>query len=764
VLTLQLLRFVYDKNAGHKKKLMHEVAFPEKLEMGPFFSPSPSLDAVLIQPDEATSYLLFAGICHCGPSAHGGHYVAYAYDQERDKWWKFDDDRVSQCKAFPFGKEKNEDVYMLFYRRADGWQLGQDGREELVPPKEAVELVEADTDQVLRSVSQYAEQRTSLHQIVETDMLRYKEIYKNLAVKPGAQEYYWIATDWLKRWISGNEEPGPINNSSLLCDHGNVNLHHHLRKRISPMAWEYFVDKYGGGPALTHSNCCIECTRAWFHDTRAARRATEEKDEILRSCNLHYEREPGFWISKNWFTTWREADPKTRVPISNINFDIICEHGNLTPDETLRRTIPVNAWSYLRGLYDDPTLVEFPSPATKPCDLCREAAKQEKELCLKLRQERTQEKHRFSAVYELKQGYSRLRRPVAHRTYCVVSLAWLQKWWEYIDHPPRPSPGPIDNGPLMCPHGALLYNVEQAAALEDKTAPLDYLSEAAWDDLHSLYGGGPVIKFHVIKSEMGYYPTTTRTIEAITEPAVCPTCFQLRLAQEREALLNFQNKPITVREGNFSWSKKSIRVSCTTTVGTLKLLVYQEMDVPVYQQLLFYGELLLSDDNATLKDYSIVPDAEITLNKVSDPVAAAAAAAAFLSTSQPPESRTEEGFKGTSLTTLPPSVSNSSYSPASSSSSSSSSSSCCECECSSGECSCPTSTGEHNRCNKRSKPLPSLSTPTAPAASSADDPSQLTSPAPKPMDVERSNEWACSFCTFLNDRFPKVCAMCDQAN
>ena len=91
VLTLQLMRFIYDRQTGRKKKMQHKITFPGILDMKPYFDqPENSVDSENI-------YELSGVIIHKGTSAYQGHYVAHIRDLSKDQtgWWSFDDEVIS---------------------------------------------------------------------------------------------------------------------------------------------------------------------------------------------------------------------------------------------------------------------------------------------------------------------------------------------------------------------------------------------------------------------------------------------------------------------------------------------------------------------------------------------------------------------------------------------------------------------------------------------------------------------------------------------
>jgi len=86
VLHFSLLRFVFDYKTYERKKSRASITFPRKMELGGHY------------------YRLQAIITHSGPSAHQGHFVCEALDQETGKWFMCDDEDVSMIN-------RSESVY-----------------------------------------------------------------------------------------------------------------------------------------------------------------------------------------------------------------------------------------------------------------------------------------------------------------------------------------------------------------------------------------------------------------------------------------------------------------------------------------------------------------------------------------------------------------------------------------------------------------------------------------------------------------------------
>ena len=103
---IHLKRFSF-RNVLWKDKLDFFVDFPlSGLDMGPHVR---SLGS-------KTTYDLYGVINHHG-FMMGGHYTAYSKSPEDDKWYKFDDARVTEVTESTVAAEK--DAYILLYRLRD---------------------------------------------------------------------------------------------------------------------------------------------------------------------------------------------------------------------------------------------------------------------------------------------------------------------------------------------------------------------------------------------------------------------------------------------------------------------------------------------------------------------------------------------------------------------------------------------------------------------------------------------------------------------
>ncbi|KAJ2842705.1 hypothetical protein GGI22_007459, partial [Coemansia erecta] len=125
----------------HLKRFQHSRAWRDKIDTYVDF-PLSDLDltqTVVGSKGESLVYDLYAVCNHFG-GLGGGHYTAYARSPEDDKWYEFDDSRVSEVRSPE--DVKTAAAYMLFYRQRsssseNGKTPGEEKIEKLVADYEA---------------------------------------------------------------------------------------------------------------------------------------------------------------------------------------------------------------------------------------------------------------------------------------------------------------------------------------------------------------------------------------------------------------------------------------------------------------------------------------------------------------------------------------------------------------------------------------------------------------------------------------------------
>ncbi|CAI5708740.1 unnamed protein product [Peronospora destructor] len=224
-LMVQLMRFVYDVNAGRKKKLTDVIEINETLNMTELLRCSGHAEAF----DEAddTVYRLQGYLNHRGKSAHVGHYTASVAlpkplmlgceDDPALVWFEFDDAIVSDMAMSEATAERtygkiicSRDIYMLMYVRDDKVNGGNTGTNS--NRNVAAKRIPQPSDICLKEVEAL---NTAFN--AEERLDAYKHFFEQNCPYPesSAPCFYWVDTEWLRRWVTGEENDSSASTSSL---------------------------------------------------------------------------------------------------------------------------------------------------------------------------------------------------------------------------------------------------------------------------------------------------------------------------------------------------------------------------------------------------------------------------------------------------------------------------------------------------------------------------------------------------------------------
>ncbi|RUS87343.1 hypothetical protein EGW08_004885, partial [Elysia chlorotica] len=241
VLNLQLLRFVFDKNKGHKKKLSSFIQFPETLDMSPFLQDNG-------KGTDHGLYELAAVLIHRGPTAYSGHYIAHIREQEIGSWYKFNDEEIEKMnnRKLELGKEEDNleggssekapkvskgyhssrNAYMLVYRRKN-----QEGRLSLYSDLPAAVRGYVDNDN--QEFENYVSEQLHV-QVSDRDFFNQcnRPSYKVLLIICYFVKFQynrnlpiimtWVTTQWLSNWLSSPSSWEKVTNKIFKCPHGKL--------------------------------------------------------------------------------------------------------------------------------------------------------------------------------------------------------------------------------------------------------------------------------------------------------------------------------------------------------------------------------------------------------------------------------------------------------------------------------------------------------------------------------------------------------------
>ncbi|XP_015268118.1 PREDICTED: ubiquitin carboxyl-terminal hydrolase 48 isoform X3 [Gekko japonicus] len=576
-LNLQLMRFVFDRQTGHKKKLNTYIEFSELLDMGPFMEDTAG----------ASEYELSAILIHRGVSAYSGHYIAHVKDPQTGEWYRFNDEDIEKMegKKLQLGAEedlepskaqarkpkcgkgvyRSRNAYMLVYRLQT--------REKSLTveiPAFLQELVERDNSKFEEWCSEMAEMRKQSVARGKVKHEEVKELYQRLPAKAGCP-YDFVSLEWLQQWLDESTPPKPIDNSACLCSHGKLHPDKiPMVKRVSEYVADSFYKRYGGGPRLTVKALCRECVVERCRVLRLKNQLNEDYKAVASLLKGPVRCDEGFWVGKSSLRSWRQMalelldDPEEDADQSNgnmngdtkskdetssekqeeedlkFNEDIVCPHGNLCILENERRVVSKDAWEKLRCYFQGAP--EFPT-SQDSCSQCKilEREGEENEALHKMMA--SEQKASLPNLFQEKSRPCLSSWPEEVDELYVVSKFFVEEWRKFVRRPTRCSPvSSVGNRDLLCPHGGLMFTFASMTKEDSKLIALIWPSE--WGKIQKLFVVDHAIR--VVRrrpAEAGPDPPLY-----VTEPELCLDCREGLLCQQQRDLREYAQATIYVRK------------------------------------------------------------------------------------------------------------------------------------------------------------------------------------------------------------------------
>ncbi|XP_057667696.1 ubiquitin carboxyl-terminal hydrolase 20 isoform X2 [Diorhabda carinulata] len=291
VLCIHLKRFRHE--LMFSSKISSVVSFPLKgLEMRPYLH----TDCV----SKVSSYELFSVICHHG-TAGGGHYTCFALNS--GQWYEFDDQYVTKVSP---DKVQSCEAYVLFYQKV------------------------STTADVVRDAAERILESTPETRIGES-------VKRTYISRQWTNRFYYCA------------EPGAIDNSDFLCQHGAVDPEHdidiHKIAMVVPYdVYQYLHSRFGGCPPFTDLTVCPACLamqNRLLYEMETFLQVSREA-QALTTPQTHY-------MSTSWYTQWHNfVQKRTREPPGPIDNSKI-DPEQLDLEEAAE--VPESLWKFFHNIY-----------------------------------------------------------------------------------------------------------------------------------------------------------------------------------------------------------------------------------------------------------------------------------------------------------------------------------------------------------------------------------------------------------------------------
>ncbi|KAL1922771.1 uncharacterized protein VTP21DRAFT_9147 [Calcarisporiella thermophila] len=430
---------------------------------------------------------------------------------------------------------------------------------------------------------------------------------------------------------------------------------------------------YSCEPKLTNKDLCLECVRNTFNDKLYAIRHQEDLDEFKKLLRLKSQNQywiSKLWLSE-WLKRIPKFHPMHSMTDPGPDHepwrsDVYCAHDQLNDDESRRKLISQQAHERLVSLFSG---YQSFSERTEICKLCtqeRDAILDEnKEVMEQAEREKLQLKSIVSGS-----GGKTIGNLLLNREYYLIAKDFMRQWRNFINQPDvYPRPYAIHHDRFVCEHGGIVYNFNEE---EDRKDIFNAIGINEWRELHKFYGGGPeirVVKMSEIDEDgdvavkysskpevcedcrlkrmldfsetVIYVRKIKKFLERESEPVkTCTPAIQIEAKCSKEEttangmeieedvalntrrqskrnseslttpdLLLRRSKRIKSGESVISARKWKIVVSKKNTVKDLRVKIMEKLRVnPLYQRL-FHNGIELSENEATIEELGILPNA-----------------------------------------------------------------------------------------------------------------------------------------------------------
>ncbi|XP_072239063.1 ubiquitin carboxyl-terminal hydrolase 48 isoform X2 [Leuresthes tenuis] len=587
-LNLQLMRFVFDRQTGHKKKLNTFISFPEQLDMGPFFEGKHNQKCV---------YELSAVLIHRGISAYSGHYIAHVKDALTGDWYKFNDEEIEKMegKKLQLGIEEDiaetvksqsrkpkcskgyhcsRNAYMLVYKVQEE-ESSDPSSNNVQVPAFLQRLVDQDNLKFEEWCTEMADMRKQSVDKGKAKHEEVKELYELLPARDGEQ-YEFVPLEWLKKWLDDSTATKEIDCSLFLCSHGKLHPDKIAdAKRVSMQAAELLYERYGGGPRLNGFSLCRECISQRCRVLRLKNQLTEDFKEVSNLVKRSLSCE-GYWVGKASLRSWRqlaleqleedehetkhsnsqtngqgphtnnskesssELSGGTEDEMKTFNEDAVCTHGCLSILETERKLVSTEVWTKLRKYF--PRAPEF-SQNQEPCRQCLTLEQEEKDNEAVSKMMALDQKNQLLNLFHEKNRPTLTKWPQGTDVLFIVPLFFVDEWRKFIRRPTKSSPvSNVGNTLLLCPHGGFMFTYESLINGEAQHIALLWPNE--WEVISRLFIVDQPISIHCFKQTTTDGSTTRYT----TQPDLCWECRESFLFQQQRDLREYTQATIYIRK------------------------------------------------------------------------------------------------------------------------------------------------------------------------------------------------------------------------
>nr|CAB3267564.1 ubiquitin carboxyl-terminal hydrolase 48-like [Phallusia mammillata] len=508
-LSLQLLRFVYDKSSQQRHKIVTSLTFPDTLDFSSILNGNENMSNL---EQRELQYQLSAVLIHRGPSASSGHYIAHIKDTANENWYKFNDESVVKMKTgtkldldankgeenlwseaygplpkkqrLSKGHHSSKDVYMLVYVQTSS----------LLPSNRCVAIPERIKHMVDEHNIQFQQQATVRLTAVHEDQLKALNYRKSMlnfvkTLETESDDHEWIHVSQLKYYLNPNRpHKGLLKNAnSLICCHGNLHVDKvPTMKYIPKQAADILFAECNDLPRFKLNVCkpCVENRCLLLRKKRQLVSDSEVIGQFIKNLGIQSDTKNCFYVGKVSLRKWKSmalknirlqhATKMSDIPDVNgsasensdsdefvFNSDILCLHGSLSTLAASYQLVPEYVWKILSTYFPDCHQIKGDSDSCASC-IKESQLEEEKLLAIKkLSQEQKSDLHQLFLNKNRPQINAFLSNSSDEscQTIYVLSANALEEWREFVRQPTRHEPiSKMSNVEFLCQHFRLLYN------------------------------------------------------------------------------------------------------------------------------------------------------------------------------------------------------------------------------------------------------------------------------------------------------------------
>ncbi|KAI0646997.1 cysteine proteinase [Trametes meyenii] len=442
--------------------------------------------------------------------------------------------------------------------------------------------------------------------------------------------------------------------SEVVCVHGKLDPNGAGdMKVIRAEAWARMAqeDRCILTPKLAPTDICSSCVERMFKE-KLYQIEHPRLVSLFDNVAAVEDDEDAYYISKTWLKDWRLAKPKMHVdgqpdpPPDAEEYlrDVVCEHEALAMNVAARRRISPEAYSLLHKVFPS---WRPPSGSAKPCSVCEALLHISREDKREYRKQAEEEKARLKHMHDnALNGNTALLEDVPC---AIIPSQFVRLWRQWVTRPADlPRPETVDNSQFVCTHGLLAFNPNESGDLDSS---MTIIKRSDWDALAELYPGGPLIAVENSGSKYTHelqvcadcrlqrrtaFDMTEITIRVLgpNDPAPTPQTYSeepvlpaMPIQATQTTLLTYSKrqtegyrKSRRIRQVKEYGRRRKITITKAMTVKDLKVMLDDELAIPVISQRLFHRGHEIDDSSATMLSLGILSNDLLDLKRVDEDV------------------------------------------------------------------------------------------------------------------------------------------------